>query len=34
MAGHEMTLRGLASVVHFLRVFEAPLRGLEVSCRA
>jgi hypothetical protein len=34
MAGDEINLRGLASVAYSLRVFEAPLRGLEVSCRA
>jgi hypothetical protein len=34
MAGYEMTLRSLASVAHFLLLCEAPLSGLEVSCRA
>jgi hypothetical protein len=34
MAGDEITLRGLASAAHSLLVSEAPLRGLEVSCRA
>ena len=34
MTGYEMTLRGLASVAHFLLLFGAPLSSLEVSCRA
>jgi len=34
MAGNEITLRGLASVAHFLLLLEAPLRSLEVRCRA
>jgi len=34
MAGYEITLRGLASVAHFLLLFEAPLSSLEVRCRA
>jgi hypothetical protein len=34
MASCEITLRSLASVTHFLLLFEAPLRSLEVSCRA
>jgi hypothetical protein len=34
MAGYEIPLRGVASVAHFLLLCEAPLRSLEVSCRA
>jgi hypothetical protein len=34
MAGYEIILRGLASVARFLLLCKAPLRNLEVSCRA
>ena len=34
MTGYEITLRSLASVAHFLLLFEALLSSLEVSCRA
>jgi hypothetical protein len=34
MASCEITLRSLASIAHFLLLFEAPLRILEVRCRA